>query len=180
MTEWITCHGRKWQSIKDAPNSEAHCASSLDLFGRTGASASFAKWNQMNVLGHGIQMKQFPHLFFFLLSYPLFITCNKSDCNYESEEWRLLASTLRLSNVAGLVWTSQWWPKCVSHMVVQDMQSPKAEMTSPEWITLGLWNLQCRICQKIESVGPFCFSHPPCKYYSFSSDFGFMLKRNFI
>lgn len=57
----------------------------------------------MDVLGHDANMKEFPYLFFFLLSYPLFITCNKSDCNYESEELRQLASSLRMKNAAGLV-----------------------------------------------------------------------------
>lgn len=59
----------------------------------------------MDALGHDINMKLFPQLFFFLLSYPLFITCNKSDCNFESEEPRRPAGTLRLSNAAGFVWT---------------------------------------------------------------------------
>ena len=57
----------------------------------------------MDALGHDINMKLLPHLFLFFLSYPLFITCSKSDCNFGSEEPRRPAGTLRLSNAAGFV-----------------------------------------------------------------------------
>lgn len=57
----------------------------------------------MDALGHDINMKSFPPLFFFLHSYSLFIMCNKSDCNLESEELRQPASALRLSHAADLV-----------------------------------------------------------------------------
>lgn len=91
---------------------------------------------------------KFSHSFFFLLSYPLFITWHKSDPNYESEELQQLVSTWRLSNVACLVSASLGEsPGVLVTWLFRMCNQPRLKWHHRSELPWDFANLQCRICQ---------------------------------